>query len=369
MRWPGTLRIVDFTVESDKQNESGAGVTTSGTSAPGLRDVARLAGVSHQTVSRVINDSANIKETTRQRVLNAIGELNYRPNAFARALASGRSHRIGVLIESSSHFGPMSMLRGVEYAARAAGYTSTTCTVQRSQQNEFRQGVEFLLGQDVDALCVLAPRRNSLASIREHDLPKALVVIGSSPAAVESAAGAVPIAAVHVDQYAGGAWATRHLLECGHEVVAHVGGPVDWVDAQQREAGWRDALAAAGRSAPEVIRGDWTADSGYAAASRIAAIDGVTAVFAANDQMALGLIHGFDDLGISVPRDISIVGFDDIPESAHFLPPLTTVRQDFRRLGQLAVAEILHQLGEADAPETLVVAPEPVLRLSVEPAA
>lgn len=358
--------IVDLPEEYSPSSETEHGAKAAA-SAPNLRDVARVAGVSHQTVSRVINGRANIREETRQRVLSAIEQLNYRPNAVARALASGRTRRIGVLIESSSHYGPMNMLRGVEMAARNADYTVTTYTVRRAEPGEFERGVQYLLDQDVETLCILAPRQQSLESIRHHQLPMATVVIGSSQSAVDAAAGPGSIIAVHVDQYAGAAWAMQHLLDHGHRRIAHIAGPMDWVDARERSAAWSDALTEAGQSLPELIQGDWSADSGYSAARRIADMDGVTAVFAANDQMALGLIHGLHDLGISVPNDISVVGFDDIPESRHFLPPLTTVRQDFRRLGLLSVAATLNLLGEGEKPESQIVAPEPVLRSSVLP--
>lgn len=336
-------------------------------SAPSLRDVARLAGVSHQTVSRVINEQPNIRESTRQRVLSAISELDYHPNTVARALASGRSRHIGVLIESSSHYGPMNMLRGVEVAARKADYVSSTYTVKGTNPNDLREGVEFLLRQGVEALCILAPQQRSLMSLRSSWLPKSTVVIGSSQADVDAAVGHDAVISVAVDQYAGGAWATKHLIDNGHRVIAHIAGPSDWVDARDREAAWRDQLIAAGLEVPEVVQGDWRADSGYAAAAQILASGaGVTAVFAANDQMALGLIHGLSDAGVSVPGDISVIGFDDIPESRHFLPPLTTVRQDFRRLGTLSVAAALSLLGEGEAAESWIVEPEPVIRSSVQ---
>lgn len=333
--------------------------------AVGLRDVARAAGVSHQTVSRVINGSPNIRESTRQRVLSAIDELHYRPNTVARALASGRSRRIGVLIESSSHYGPMNMLRGVELAARKADYTSTTYTVQRARDDEFRAGVDFLTAQGVEALCILAPRQRSLTSIRKRQLPLATVVIGPGQRELDSVASGAATPSVYVDQRLGAQLVTEHLISRGHTTIAHIAGPPDWLDATERMTAWQDTLLAAGLAVPDVVVGDWTADSGYAAADAVAAMDGVTAVFAANDQMALGLIHGLHDRGIAVPGDISVVGFDDIPESRHFLPPLTTIRQDFRRLGQLSVAVTLWQLGEGERPDSLIVPPQLVLRSSV----
>ena len=337
----------------------------SGGSAASLRDVARLAGVSHQTVSRVINGYPSIRESTRTRVLAAIDELNYRPNSLARALASGRSRRIGVLIESTSHYGPMNMLRGVEAAARVADYTAMAYTVRRAYPNDFQHGIEYLLGHDIEALCILAPRQSSLEGLRDFTLPRATVVIGSSQPDVDKIAGAGAIISVAVDLYAGGVAAAEHLVEKGHSVIGHISGPLDWVDARQRRQAWQDTLTVRGLPVPEPILGDWSADSGYRAAEQVMRIPDLSAVFAANDQMALGLIHGLSEHGVRVPDDISVVGFDDIPECRHFLPPLTTVRQNFALLGHVSVAATLHLLGEAPQPDRLTVAPTLVTRSSV----
>lgn len=329
----------------------------SGPSTPGMRDVARLAGVSHQTVSRVINGHPNISPQTRRRVMDAIAALDYRPNAAARALAEGRSRRFGVLLESSSHYGPMSMLRGIEAAARRADYSCTTCTVTSGES--FRDGLDFLAAQDVDAVAIIAPRVASWGALRGIGLPSALVMVGAATAASVAASGQGELPRVGVDQEAGSSLAVRHLLELGHRVIVHLAGPMDWMDAELRLARFRAEMAAAGDDSPVVVEGDWTAGSGYEAARRVAAVPGVTAVQAANDQMALGLLHGLADLGLDVPGDISVVGFDDIPESEHFRPPLTTVHQDFRLLGESSVAVMLAELGRADV--SAVASIEPVL--------
>ncbi len=311
-----------------------------------MRDVARLAGVSHQTVSRVINDSPRIRPETRARVQAAIGELGYRPSAVARALAHGRSRRIGMIIESSSHYGPMSMLRGSELAARKAGYSSTTCTVTPGSTQAFREGVEFLVGQDVEGLVVIVPRTETLEALGDLDLPDSCVLLGSLPGRADDPARNLGLPRVGVDQAKGARLALGHLMDQGHTVIGHLTGPEDWLDARAREAEWRFALAQAGLPVPPVARGDWSPDAGYAAAEELLAIPGLTAVFAGNDQMALGLIHALSDRGLRIPEDISVVGFDDIPESPHFRPPLTTVHQDFETLGVAGVAVLLALLGE-----------------------
>ncbi len=333
--------------------------------APSMRDVARRAGVSHQTVSRVINDSPNIRADTRDRVLQAIDDLGYRPNGLARALAHGRSRRIGLLMESSSHYGPMSMLRGVELAARRAGYAATTFSV--TSPDEFDQGIDFLRDQRVDALAVITPRQESLDSLSRVELPRACVLVGSM---VPDAAPGDPadLPRVGVDQALGARLAVQHLIALGHRTIAHLAGPADWFDARVRRDEWRASLEAAGLPVPPLIEGDWRAQSGYDATEAILAIPGVTAVFAANDQMALGLIHGLSDHGLSIPGDLSVVGFDDIPESAHFRPPLTTVHQDFQAVGEAAVAVLLSSLGEDVRAPTGQIVPELVVRGSTAPA-
>lgn len=314
--------------------------------AASMRDVARLAGVSHQTVSRVINDSPRIRPETRARVQAAIAELGYRPSAVARALAHGRSRRIGMIIESSSHYGPLSMLRGSEVAARNAGYSSTTYTVTPGSSESFREGVEFLVGQDVEGLVVIVPRTESLEALGELDLPESCVLLGSLPGRAGDPARHLGLPRVGIDQAAGARLAVRHLLDQGHRVIGHLSGPADWLDAQARQAEWRYVLEQAGLPVPPAAHGDWSPDTGYAAAEQLLQVPGLTAVFAGNDQMALGLIHALSDRGLRIPEDISVVGFDDIPESPHFRPPLTTIHQDFESLGVAGVAVLLAILGE-----------------------
>ncbi|WOP17722.1 LacI family DNA-binding transcriptional regulator [Raineyella sp. LH-20] len=314
--------------------------------APSMRDVARVAGVSHQTVSRVINDSPQIRPETRERVQAAIAELGYRPSAVARALAHGRTRRIGMIIESTSHYGPISMLRGSEVAARKAGYSSTTYTVTPDSIEDFREGVDFLTGQDVEGLVVIVPRTETLESLGQLDLPDSCVLLGSLAGRADDPARDLGLPRVGVDQAKGARLAVQHLLDQGHRVIGHVTGPRDWLDSCAREAEWRFVLEQAGLPTPTPARGDWSPDAGYAAADQLLEIPDLTAVFAANDQMALGLIHALSDRGLRIPEDISVVGFDDIPESPHFRPPLTTIHQDFETLGVAGVTVLLALLGE-----------------------
>jgi DNA-binding LacI/PurR family transcriptional regulator len=173
---------------------------------------------------------------------------------------------------------------------------------------------------------------------------------------------------VVVDQMAGARAATKHLLELGHSTVWHISGPSDWLEAQDRVRGWRSTLEAAGAAPPPVLVGDWSARSGYELGQRLSATPGVTALFAANDQMALGVLRSLNEAGRRVPDEISIVGFDDIPEAAYFTPPLTTVRQDFNEMGRLSLHVLLEQIegGAAAAPRT-TVAPALIVRSSTGP--
>jgi len=320
-----------------------------------IYDVANHAGVSHMTVSRVLNDHPNIRESTRQRVLQAIAEMNYTPSSIARALATQRAMRIGVLIDAPVQYGPGSTLRALEAAARSVGYSVSAFSISDDDDTQIDAGVLELVAQGVDALCVIAPRASSLDALRRQKTGLPTIVVKAEEDADWHT--------VAVDQRAGAMSAVTHLIERGHRSIAHLAGPLDWYDARERAGGWRDALALAGLSAPPPVAGDWTSDCGYAvgldADRAFAAADPVTAVFAANDQMALGLIHGLADRGIRVPEDISVVGFDDLPDARHFLPPLTTVRQDFAALGELVLRQIVAAIdGEQNTRHDLI---EPTL--------
>lgn len=321
---------------------------------PSMYDVAALAGVSHQTVSRVLNNHPSIREETRAKVVRAMEQVNYTPNAMARALATNRTHRIGVLIDGAAHYGPSTALRGFEQAARAEGYSVDAVSVEET--GDPGVGVEQLLLQGAEALCVIAPRIRSLESVRAvmRDLPVLVVTAGSAPDRLTAA----------VDQRAGARLAVEHLLALGHREILHLAGPSDWLDALARLEAWRQRLTEAGLPVREPVVGDWSADFGYEYGRRSAEIERATAVFVANDQMALGVVHGLYDRGLRVPQDISIVGFDDNPESRHFLPPLTTVRQDFHALGILSVTQLIAALRGVPGHHGDLIDPELVVRQS-----
>ncbi|WP_395638647.1 LacI family DNA-binding transcriptional regulator [Pseudolysinimonas sp.] len=323
---------------------------------PSIYDVAREAGVSHMTVSRVLNDHPNIRDTTRERVLRAIDEMNYTRSSIARALATRRAMRIGVLVDSAPQFGPNSTLRALESAARGFGYAISAFSISDDDSaSQVDSGVVDLVTQGVDALCVIAPRASSLHALRQQSTGLPTIVIKSDPDATWHTAA--------VDQHGGASLATRHLIDLGHRSIAHLAGPSDWYDARAREQGWRDALTAEGLQVAALHVGDWTSDFGYEM-GRTLEVGDLTAVFAANDQMALGLIHGLATRGISVPDDISVVGFDDLPDARHFLPPLTTVRQDFAALGSLALQLLVAAIEGDEGATHDVIAPSLVVRSS-----
>jgi DNA-binding LacI/PurR family transcriptional regulator len=302
-----------------------------------MSDVGRLAGVSHQTVSRVINGSASVRPATRERVLAAMHALGYRPNQIARALATGRTNTLGVVSFDTTLFGPASTMLGIERAAHQAGYFTIIVSLNALNRTSVSEAVERLRLHGVDGILVIAPVEES-ADAALHapvgDIP--LVAVEGGPAA------GVPVVAI--DQFAGAVRATEHLLELGHKTVWHVAGPENFLEAQRRVEGWRSALSEAGAAVPEPLRGDWTARSGYRIGRALCVDRSVTAIFVANDQMALGVLRALNERGLHVPREVSVVGFDDIPEAAYFTPPLTTVKQDFDDMGRRSLQLLLRML-------------------------
>jgi DNA-binding LacI/PurR family transcriptional regulator len=325
-----------------------------------MTDVARAAAVSHQTVSRVLNGHPNVRPATRERVLAAIEQLGYRPNLAARALASGRSTQLGLVTLNTMLLGPIATLYAVEQAARSSGYSLSVTSVRSIDRQSLSESVSRLVAQAVAGVIIIAPvaSRGSVLDALPPELPT--VVVEADP---ESA-----VSAVTVDSQLGASLATSHLLELGHKTVFHISGPRDWIEAQQRVIGWRATLERAGAPVPEVILGDWSAQSGYDAGQVLAPLPEATAVFAANDNMALGLLRALSEQGRSVPGEISIVGFDDIAEAGFFTPPLTSIRQDFSEMGRRSVELLLRQVETGTrSVEHITLAPELVLRESTAP--
>jgi DNA-binding LacI/PurR family transcriptional regulator len=325
-----------------------------------MSDVARLAGVSHQTVSRVINGSDHVREETRQRVLVAMRQLDYRPNSVARALVTGRSKTLGVVSLDTTLYGPASTLYGIEQAAHEAGYFITIASMRALDRASVLEAVERLRLQGVDGILVIAPQEGAARALLQVPGGIPLVALEAGPE------DAVPVASI--DQHAGAVAATNHLLELGHPNVWHIAGPHDWIEAQQRAAGWRQALEAAGVVPHPPLVGDWSPSSGYELAGTIAGREDISAIFVANDQMALGALRALHEAGRAIPGDVSVVGFDDVAEAPYFTPPLTTVRQDFDEMGRRGLRLLLETMESAAWPAPRhVVKPELIVRASTGP--
>lgn len=328
---------------------------------PTLADVAGLAGVSTMTVSRVINRHPKVAPATRDRVKAAMRSLDYRPNVMARGLASGRTHNIGVLTVDTTLYGPRAALRGIELAARERGYSVTVAHLDDPELGDaVSQGAHLLRSRSSDGVILLQPLISEMTETRTPvDLPPMVAIHAGTP-------GDYPVTSV--DQRQGARLATEHLLGLGHRTVHHLAGPDLWYEGTERVKGWQEALTAAGVPIPKLVRGDWSAPSGYVVAAELLDDPEVTAIFVANDAMALGLKHAMFERGLRCPQDISLVGFDDTPESAFYSPGLTTIRQDFDEVGRLSV-ELLIELIETGTAHTqhLVLPAELVVRGSTAP--
>lgn len=311
----------------------------------GVREVAQAAGVSTQTVSRVINEHPNIRPETRDRVLRAIADLGYRVNNAARALGTRTTRTLGVIASDATLYGPAVGIAALEAAARDAGRWIATAYADASDESSVRDAAERLRAQGVDGLIVLAPHAATLAALTD-----------ANPG--------IPVTALHTGagaqrQEDGAARAIAHLVDLGHRRIGRIAGPGEWLEARSREAGVGRALAEAGLEPGPRWTGDWSAAAGAARAAEIAAAvrapGGPTAIAVANDQMALGLIAGLREAGLEVPGDVSIVGFDDNPDAAYYRPALTTVGLDLAGEARRAVAAVLGEAASAPAAPRLVV--------------
>ncbi|MCL1899905.1 MAG: LacI family transcriptional regulator [Promicromonosporaceae bacterium] len=327
-----------------------------------ISDIAELAGVSNMTVSRVINDKPGVGEDTRRRILDLIREHDFRLNASARALKTGRPNTLGVICLSTTLPGPTATLFGVERTARAHGYGVSILSLEDLDEASVLEAMGKLDQVPVAAVVIIAPTRLSEAALHGAAAELPVVAIWApSESGVAVAAMDHPTAARE---------ATQHLLDLGHATVHHISGPANWTGTEQRIAGWRQALEAAGAPIPPVIEGDWSAESGANAMRTLlaAGIDRVTAIFAANDQMALGAMSVCYQNGLPIPERISIIGYDDLPDAAYYSPPLTSVRQSFSVVAERAVAMALARIDGTELPDQGLVHLPLVVRASTAPA-
>jgi DNA-binding LacI/PurR family transcriptional regulator len=302
----------------------------------------------------VVNNHPNVSKTTRERVEAAISELGYRRNTAARSLVTRRSQTIGVLGSELSQYGPANTILGVEQAARNAGYFVSIAALKTVNRDTISDALRHFQDQSVDGVVVVVPHSETLSALDEMDLDVPVVTVGSL--------GNEKISGAMVDQKRGAELAVRHLIDQGHTRIAHVSGPLDWIDGAARADGWSQTLRAAGLEDDLLVHGDWSAGSGYQIGRQLAMERSATAIFVGNDQMALGLLRAFSEAGISVPGDVSVVGFDDTPEAAYFVPPLTTIRQDFEELGRRCVDAMVGEIEQGAPVSGIVVTPELVVR-------
>jgi DNA-binding LacI/PurR family transcriptional regulator len=313
---------------------------TAPAAAPTSRDVARLAGVSQKTVSRVLNDEPYVTPELRSRVLEAAATLGYRLNSAARALASGRSRSIGVISLGTDASGPPRILVGLERAARAAGYSLRVVFTVEGDANSLVEAVHTLLIQGVDGMVISEPIDEGGAPIR---LEVPVLAFGTAPSFL-----APRVLRGGVSSEALARAATEHLLDLGHATVHHISGPMRWFASRERAAGWRGALEERGRAVPPILEGDWSPASGYRAGQELAEREDVTAVFVASDEMAIGAMRALHEAGRDIPRDISVIGFDDMPFSAYATPPLTTVRHPFDDAARDAIRLLVQTIEDPD---------------------
>ncbi len=326
--------------------------------APTIKDVAAKAAVSYQTVSRVVNGNAHVKTETRARVTNAMIELRYRPNVAARHLASRRSRIIG-FIGSMLYYGPVRIMLGVEQAAKKHGYNVMVAELANVNADEIRRAFEELCARQVDGIVILVPLDLDMDFIRnaQKEIPFIAIDVdlGSD------------LPSVLVDQGKGAILAIRHLTALGHRRIAFISGPTGWRAARLRKEGWMKALKRAGLSPGPIYEGDWTPLSGYEAATDLIRSHRgeFSAVVVANDHMALGVLSAFSDHGIKVPEEVSVLGFDGLPETEFYNPPLSTIYQDFSALGEVGVEYLSELMNQPNAaPRRYIVKPVLVKRKS-----
>lgn len=330
------------------------------TSQVTLRDVARVSGVSHQTVSRVINAHPNVAARTRDKVLSTIETLGYRRNSAARQLVTGKSNSVGIISYGVTYYGPAQMLSSIESALRLQGFGLVFASLSDITLADLEQAIHYVQEQSVDGVVMITPLEVDISDIRR--------LCQGTPFVLVDAPAGQGAPTVAIQQSSGAALAAQHLLALGHRRLAELTGPRHWHDAKLRHEGFSGVLAKAGLAPVLSLEGDWSAESGFRAVRTMLEADqAFTALFAANDQMALGALHALQASGLTVPREVSVVGFDDIPEAAYFTPALTTVRQDFAALGQSSVATLLSLLQGESLPKSKVIQPRLIERQSSAP--
>ena len=318
---------------------------------PTIYEVARRAGVSRQTVSRVINNRPDVASDTRERILRIIEELNYRPSAIARSLSKQRTHNFGLVTSGLEYLGPSVTLSGIVKKSEQLGYGLFLKELPRKELSKFsienvRNIINWFLDNQVDGIIWAVPE---IASNRYwvDDLINDIHI----PIIFLTSAKRKKIPTIAIDNYYGARLATKHLLECGRKAIGHISGPLDWWEAKQRFKGWQDTLIEAGIEPGKrmVVEGNWSSKSGKEAFMKLRkTFPEMDSIFIANDQMSLGVLQTACDEKIDIPNSLSIVGFDGTPESEYYTPSLTTISQDLEKLGCIAIEELAHVIDEED---------------------
>ncbi|HET9905232.1 MAG TPA: LacI family DNA-binding transcriptional regulator [Anaerolineales bacterium] len=333
-----------------------------------IKEVASMAGVSTQTVSRVINERPDVSPETRKRVQEVIKALSYQPSALARSLIRQRSHTLGVVTAGLKHLGPSRTLSGITSAAEEAGYSLLLKELPTYDTEDVQPIFQAFLSHHVDGIIWAVPEvgeNRKWVNNPPADIEIPLVYITMEPRN--------NLSIVSIDNYLGGRIAMAHLLEQGYHKIGHISGPLDWWEARQRMAAWKDVLTEAGRNAEDshCVEGNWSSASGALAIEKLFyQYSDMDAIFVANDQMALSVLQFFAEKQIRVPEDMGIVGFDNIAESAFFSPALTTVQQDQHNVSKVAVAEVIKVIEagwqELDpvAPQSIILPPTLIVRQS-----
>lgn len=323
-----------------------------------IYDVAELAGVSHQTVSRVLNNHPSLKPATREKVEKAITKLQYRPNQAARQLVTSQSRMIGLLTSGSELFGPSSILKAMEREARTAGYSAISISVATESKDSWSDAISQLRSLNIDGIITIALPREIVNKVEKAISGAALVVVDTEPTKTSDV--------VNIDNVLGGKTATQKLIDLGHKDIVHISGPANAYEAQMRQRGYENAMHDNGLKV-RILEGDWSISTGFELTEKIVNSGKLpTAFFCANDHLAIGVMKALHINNISVPGDVSVIGFDDIPEAAYLTPSLTTLRQDFDEVGRAAITKALSQLSGDSVKETIILEAKLIERNSTQ---
>lgn len=333
-----------------------------------IYDVAEKAGVSRQTVSRVLNDRQDVSDETRKRVKDIIEELNYQPSAIAQSLSRQKSYLFGVVTAGLRFIGPSRTLSGITSKAEELGYGLLLKELASFSSKNVKPILQWFISHQVDGIIWAAPeiednRSWVKNSIKEIDIPMIFLTMEEQK----------DVSIVTTDNYNGARMATQYLLEIGRKKIAHISGPLEWWEARQRKQGWEDVLAEAGYKVTEQMwtQGNWSPKSGRTAVQELLSkYPDTDGIFVGNDQMAISVLQYAMEIGKKIPQDFSVVGFDGIAESEFYCPPLTTVYQNQDELGRVAVAELAAQVEQKIVehivvePKYITIQPELIIRQS-----